>query len=409
VRIFAAEMAQGGWRAPHNWQARLLEYRSDPEGTGWQRRLLAQGTGTHEAVVADIDDDGELEVVGKDWREPCVQMWRPHQGPSHAARLRHRLIDRDKPAPSAAIVAADPDGRGADDIFCGPWRYRGPDWARARVDGVDDVLAVLGPALVGAADGALVLLDGPSATRLGELPEGRVAVATIAPDTIAVASSRGLDLHVREGDSWSARTVEGVSGAAGVAAADVDGDGRVDLVAGTTWLRNVGGGIFEPRQIETGLDLVPLAAVAGDLDGDGRVEIVLGVEGPDVELGAIKYRPLGRLLVLTPDDGDRWDAHLIDSLRNPRNLALADLDGDGELELVAAEHDPSWPYRSQARVYVYERADPHGRTWTRTAIEDRFEHDNGPAVVRLVGERIGLASHGSTDSRAVHVWEPTDA
>ena len=65
VRVFLAEMAAGGWEQPYNWDARLIEYTTADEGETWQREVISQGTGTHQAVVYDVDQDGAWEVVGK--------------------------------------------------------------------------------------------------------------------------------------------------------------------------------------------------------------------------------------------------------------------------------------------------------------------------------------------------------
>jgi hypothetical protein len=102
---------------------------------------------------------------------------------------------------------------------------------------------------------------------------------------------------------------------------------------------------------------------------------------------------------------DPWTMHVIDKLRSPHSLDVADLDGDGQPEVICAEHDPFWPYRNRSRLIVYQKAEPLGRAWHPYVIDDRFEHHNGAKVFEVAPGRLAIASHGWTDSRYVHVWE----
>ncbi len=77
-----------------------------------------------------------------------------------------------------------------------------------------------------------------------------------------------------------------------------------------------------PRELDS-------PAVA-DLDGDGRTEIVTGGKG-----ALLWYRPA------TYERGPIATGHF------HVGLALADLDGDGELDLIVGEHDPFTPYRAR--------------------------------------------------------------
>ena len=108
-------------------------------------------------------------------------------------------------------------------------------------------------------------------------------------------------------------------------AADVDGDGRVDLVQGTL-LRNAGGGVW----IATGLGVVGEPALAADMDADGRCDLVTYPSG-------------GGVVLLTQNPDGSFSARVLDaSATGPKPAAaLLDADRDGHPDLVVLGATPS--------------------------------------------------------------------
>jgi hypothetical protein len=102
-----------------------------------------------------------------------------------------------------------------------------------------------------------------------------------------------------------------------------------------------------------------------------------------------------------------WDAHVIDTVRCGHSLNAADLDADGQPEIVVGEHDRVRPYRSRSRTLIYKKADPKGRSWYRSPIDDRFEQHVGAQIIKLSDGLPGIISHGWVDERYVHLWRRT--
>lgn len=438
VTIFLAEMAEGGWSAPRNHDARLIELTSINGGRSWRQELLYQGCGTHQAVVADLDGDGELEIVGKQWRRPRVQVFKRRSSPQAPFRFRHRFLDRDKPATATDLLAVDVDGDGRTDIVCGRWWYRGDgSWQRRTIPNVGQVIAVHDldgdgrPELVATrgegmtADLVWLKAVDPLADSWQEHPIGKgsgdwphgTCVAPLLPGgrLALVCGWHSADLRADIPElfevpddpaqpDWPRRALADIPYGEEIVAADLTGSGRLDLVAGSWWLENLGDGRFEPHRMIDGFHAARVCVA--DLNGDGLPDIILGEELLDFQS---RLAPPARFVWLeNPGSKGRdgpWPVHYIDTLRCPHSIGVADLDGDGQPEIICGEHDPFRPYRTRCRLLVYKKGDPGGLAWWRWTIDDRFEHHDGAKPLEIEPGRWAIASHGWRDNRYVHLWE----
>jgi hypothetical protein len=110
----------------------------------------------------------------------------------------------------------------------------------------------------------------------------------------------------------------------GFAKADVNGDGKLDIVGGGWWLEHAGGGKFLAHPINSSRQFSRSAAA--HLIRDGRPQILLNSGDGVGPLEMYRW------------NGTRWTAKtLIPRVDHGHTLQVADIDGDGHLDIYAAE------------------------------------------------------------------------
>ncbi|NOK62525.1 MAG: hypothetical protein GFH27_549333n13 [Chloroflexi bacterium AL-W] len=446
VCILLAEMAGGGWNPPYNFDAQMLEYRSTDNGATWQRELLYRGAGTHEATLADIDGDGIAEIAGKEWRVPKVHFFKQTKTPSPNNDYQHRFIDRDKGETASDILAVDVDGDGREDVVCGSWWYHNPSWERYPIPGIcqvintydidgDGRMEFIATKRNGDAHGYAGLSsdlcwlkpidpfnhkwtlheigvgtgDWPHGSAIAPLlPNGGLALITTYHSAHAQPDAdppHYPELWVIPPDlthhPWEKRVLAPIIYGEEITACDVNGNGHLDLIAGCWWLQNNGDSTFTPHTITE--DFYPARLGLMDINNDGRIDVILGQEVIDF---TNRQTPWSQLAWFEqPDDPTQpWTKHVIDTVRCAHSLSVADLDGDGEEEIICGEHHAFAPYRSQSRLLVYKKADPLGHSWKRYTLDNRFEHHDGAKIIQLDPERIGIISHSWYEPVYVHLW-----
>ena len=293
------------------------------DGSAWTTRILSNSVaGAYSVSTADVDGDGDLDVLCAA-RVAADVIWFENDGTPLDGGWTLRTIDGAENG-ATSVCAADIDGDGDQDVMVAAYDadqfviYQNngaypPAWTKRVFTGGDGAVSVC------AAD-----LD-----RDGDLD--LVGATQNAGDVVWYQNDGTLNVI-----NWTLRTIDGsFDGVQSVTAADVDGDGYLDVLAAAVnadavaWYENDGtpdNGGWTKRTIDPSLDGAS-AAVATDLDGDGDVDVLAaGQLAGDVAW----YESDGA----TPPG---WTSHTIDGGFSGAVFVVAgDLDGDGDTDVLGS-------------------------------------------------------------------------
>ena len=323
------------------------------------------------ALAADLDGDGDLDVLATARGENTLA-WYANDGAGHFGSLQ-RISDATYAV--ERVAAADLDGDGDLDLFCsgesalnrGAAIYKNTDgkgtfgqrywvdrWGAAAdavfvadLDGDADLDALS----ASAAEGTLTWYknrdgSGPSDdTIIAERYWGASSVFAADLDAdgdLDLLSTRSSGGTVEwftntdgKGSFGSAQVIDDRAwGATSASAADLDGDGDLDLLAAAnrddaiSWYENTEGtGQFGPPRPITASVSSAAELTAADVDADGDPDL-LSTSSYDGEL--VWYENSGGPKHFGPP------RHIADDVMQLHRLAAGDLDGDGDADLLAS-------------------------------------------------------------------------
>jgi FG-GAP-like repeat len=308
---FAADIPLPGWQ-------HLSSKTSDlPVPSGGKQQTAC--------VVFDIDKDGAADIVVAERTQAPALIWLRHT----KTGWDKYVIDDTHQTPEAGGVAYDVDGDGDLDLIIGGdaasdelWWYENPapnfdpktPWKRHRIKKGGGKAHH---------DQAIGDFKGTGKPQLTFWNQGarKLFMAEIPPNP-------------RTSESWplaeilDTSTVTTAIKQEGMCAFDVDGDGLTDLVAGIYWFKYQGGNKFKAIQIANH----PGRVAAGHFKPGKVAQFVLSPGDGDGPLLFIECEG-------DPVDPKSWVSRdlLGKNMIHGHTLALADINGDGNLDIFTAE------------------------------------------------------------------------
>jgi hypothetical protein len=352
----------GTLAGPVTWQFTV----EAPSGYGTFPGGYNFGTGTDDTAslaLGDVDGDGDLDIVAGDYQGQNVVYLNDGDGTFDTTSYNFGTGTDD----TWSIALGDVDGDGDLDIVAGNFNNdqnvvylndgdgtfgtshnfgTGTDntysVALGDVDGDGNLDIVVGDiegqnvVYLGDGDGTFDTTSHNFGTGFDDT--GSVALGDVDGDgnlDIVVGNDEQNVVYLGDGDGTFDTTSHnfgtGTDCTRSVALGDVDGDGDLDIVAGNFNVgQNVvylgdGDGTFDTTSYNfgTGTDWTYSVAL-GDVDGDGDLDIVAGNSGPQ------------NVVYLNDGDGtfDTSSYDLSTGTDFTRSVALGDVDGDGDLDIA---------------------------------------------------------------------------
>ncbi|MFC1613856.1 FG-GAP repeat domain-containing protein, partial [Gemmatimonadota bacterium] len=410
--------------AEHRGTEKVKIWKNNGSGTSWAEQVVSTGRESHlGARISDLDNDGDLDIVSIAWDDyRFMHLWR---NDSEAEKpVRKKIIWKqlstktgDLPDPNVgrqpASLIFDIDRDGTDDFVIAGWgdtslvwyRNSSKGWKRYLVDNRQSHIEAGGAVHDIDGDGDLDILEGgswasnqvwwwenPSPVFAPEKPWNRYTIKDWGEKQhhdqifgdfdgdgkaeLVFWNQRARKLFISEipanpkqAGNWELNEIWSWPvdyKYEGLAKGDIDLDGTIDLVGGGSWFKHQGGVNYQANQVD---DYGSSRSAAGDLIKGGRPEIVLGSGDTAGPLNLYEW------------NGGEWvKLTLIDTVNHGHTLQVADIDGDGNLDIFCAE-------MSQWSQDIIDN--PDAKTWTI------YGDGRGGFVLEQLKAAEGIGNHES--------------
>lgn len=355
-------------------------------------------------LVEDINGDGYLDIVGGAFVDSNTVIWWENTDGTGTSWIEHVIA----PAFDGAwlIDAADINDDGYMDVL-GAAFYDGEFtwWENSDGTGTSWIEHTIESGHDAAISVSAADIDGDGDMDVTAATHSEYS--TDYNDLIWYENENG------SGTLWTMHYVGQSGGADCVSCSDINGDGDMDILIvayydQVSWWENVDSvGTSWVKHVLTCSSVACLSAQAADIDGDGFLDIVAGRHYEDI---VAWYRN-------EDGTGTSWTEHQIETeFQSPNCVYATDMNGDGYTDVIAAGSGDDL-------VVWWENTDGTGLNWTKNTVDNDFEYAysvcagdiNGDSSPDIIGSAIGGSvswwditeyfTDGYLESTCLHVSE----
>jgi len=313
-------------------------------GEGFKLHVIDADSRFEAAGILDVNRDGKLDIFsGGFWYE--APDWKKH--------FVREVKEEGNYFYDFANLPMDVDGDGWTDIVNAAWHNKMVFWVRnpGKAGGAWDVFEIDTPGNMETALAVDINGDGQ--------PD-------VLPNIMTEAAWYEFhrDAAVLQKVRWEKRPLPKEAAGHGIGAGDVNRDGRCDVVAPHGWVEQTTGGWQWHGEFDLGSASIPV--LVHDVDGDGDSDIIYGF-GHDYGLFWLEQTKNGGQRAWEKHLID-------DSWSQPHFMLMADLDKDGKDELLTGKryyaHNGNDPGENDPRCVYYYDFDTSTKKWIRHVVHE---------------------------------------
>jgi FG-GAP-like repeat len=378
----------------------------------WRSHTVARIPEGYQVAVADVNGGGRLDILALSSQDNIVD-W--YQNPTWRARSVTTstednislapLFRQGYPARGMALASGfhlEHPEQGGDIWWAQPSASLDAEWSLTRIGRIPASHRLRWADLNG--DGRLELVDVPI-VGAGSRPPDYLVPAPITwfqmPETLLTGHTESAGQQL---NNWIPHLIDdSLNIVHGILVMDWNGDGRDEILTASTQ----GVNLFESKGRGAGLRWTKTLLNPCDQSSDryhGASEIGVGKVQGHRFLATIEPWHGEKVVVYTRSTGGFSERHVIDtSFNNGHALVCADLDGDGNDEIVAGYRGPG------TSLFIYHAADERGTSWERETLDTEMaascvviadvNGDGRPDIVAVGSSTANVKWYENLDSR----------